>query len=42
MNWSIVGLDKKEGGLGVRKLSSLNKSLFGKWCWRFASNNDPL
>ena len=28
--------NKNLEGLGVRVLSSLNKPLLGKWCWRFA------
>lgn len=28
MNWSIVSLDKKDGGLGIRKLSALSKVPF--------------
>ena len=31
VTWSIVGLDKKDGGLDIRKLSTLNKALLGKW-----------
>ena len=42
VNWSIVCMEKKDGGLDIRNLSSLNKTLFGKWCWRFASKQDSL
>ena len=39
VNWLILFLSKKDGGLGIRNLTTLNKALFGKWCWRFASKN---
>ena len=31
VNWKIVSLSRDRGGLGIRKLSSLNKALLGKW-----------
>ena len=40
VNWSIVCMEKKDGGLGIRNLSRLNRALLGKWCWRFASEQD--
>ena len=42
VNWSIVCMEKKDGGLGIRNLSRLNKALLEKWCWRFASKQDSL
>ena len=42
MNWSLVSLDKRDGGLWIRKLSTLNKALLGKWSRRFTSENDAL
>ena len=29
------------GGLGIRRLEMLNKSLFGKWNWRLAVEDNP-
>ena len=29
-------------GVGIRNLSRLNKAFLGKWCWRFASEQDFL
>ena len=42
VNWCIVCMEKKDGGLGIRNLSRLNKALLGKWCRRFASEQDSL
>ena len=31
VNWNTVCLDKRKGGLGVRRLSTLNRALLCKW-----------
>ena len=36
VKWDIVCTSKRKGGLGIRKLSNLNKALLGKWNWRFS------
>ena len=36
VRWSLVCLEKSNGGLGVKCLSILNKALLCKWSWRFA------
>ena len=41
-NWKIVSLSKDRGGLGIRKISSLNKALLGKWCWTFGGEAEGL
>lgn len=33
-------MDKRSGGLDMRKLSNVNKDLLSKWCWRFACESD--
>ena len=38
--WSIVCMEKKDGGLRIRNVSMVNKILIGKWCWRFAYQNE--
>ena len=35
-------LSKKKGGLGVKRLSILNKALLAKWNWRFANEREAL
>ena len=37
VKWSTVCADKRNGGLGVRDLSILNRALLCKWIWRFAN-----
>ena len=32
---------KRKGGLGIRRLEKLNKSLLGKWNWRLAMEDNP-
>ena len=36
LNWSTVCSSKENGGMRICNLSSLNRSLLGKWVWRFA------
>ncbi|RVW12516.1 hypothetical protein CK203_082429 [Vitis vinifera] len=33
---------KHKGGLGLRRIATLNRALLGKWIWRFACEKDNL
>ena len=42
VKWDTVCSDKRKGGLGVRRLSTLNKTLLCKWNWRFTNERETL
>ena len=42
VNWEMVCTGKEKGGLSLRKLVLLNKTLLCKWVWRFARAKDEL
>ena len=42
VRWSTVCLDKSKGGLGVKSLATLNKTLLGKWTWHFANEREAF
>lgn len=42
VNWESVTKPKTDGGLEIGNLVQRNKSLLGKWLWRFAKEHHSL
>ena len=42
VKWDVVCTAKLNGGLGLRRIATLNRALLGKWIWRFACEKDNL
>ncbi|XP_021992095.1 uncharacterized protein LOC110888906 [Helianthus annuus] len=40
--WDRITIDKKHGGLGISKLSDINRALLCKWGWRFKREKEHL
>ncbi|RVW63723.1 putative ribonuclease H protein [Vitis vinifera] len=42
VRWNLVCLEKRKGGLGVRNLALMNKTLLSKWNWCFAIEGEAF
>ncbi|RVW29477.1 hypothetical protein CK203_093706 [Vitis vinifera] len=42
VKWDVVCTEKLNGGLGLRRIATLNRALLGKWTWKFACEKDNL
>lgn len=40
--WTKTTLSKKRGGIGIKKLKLVNKSLHCKWIWRYGKEKKAL
>ena len=42
VNWKFVCQSIQSGGLGIKRFTSFNTALLGKWLWRFAMEPNAL
>ena len=42
MDWGIVCLSKRKGGLGIGRILDKNSGLLAKWVWRFRREDKSL
>lgn len=42
VKWDSLTLNKNQGGLGIKKLSTQNECLLQKWLWRFCTEDMAL
>ncbi|CAI0556305.1 unnamed protein product, partial [Linum tenue] len=40
VNWQLCKALKKEGGLGILDMASMNSALLSKWLWKFATEKE--